>query len=515
MSVESSLSEAIPMAYPEHIDELEARLQHEVATLERVEEELPGKGSPFPINGANGKPRAVGAVVLEINARKWAEEALRESEQKYRHYAERLQSLRDMEQAILAVRPPKEVARIAVEHLLKMIPCRQASAILFDFEEDTVDRVSAYAASPTVEVDHYGLRIAAPLLDEEVHLYQATRSHFDSDEDLGPADGKPHGILDVLLKAQAQTLGTLSLKTDAATPFTEEEIDIVREIAKPLAMAFQNAALFDRLETGRERLQALSRRLVEVQEAERRHLAQELHEEVCQLLAGLLFVLQASAHDSESLVREHLERAETLTQQVLGQVRELSLDLWPAMLNDFGLVPTLLWYFDRYTKQTDIKVDFRDLGCEQRLEAQVEIAAYRVVQEALTNVARHARTAQATVRLMATEERLFVEIKDQGQGFDLKQVMATSTGLSSMQERVELLSGVLRIETSPERGTRIVAEWPLMVPTLHEGEHKKTRLISSRWPGTAVWDQVRHPLERHPGLETKALFQDLQLGSKR
>jgi len=97
----------------------------------------------------------------------------------------------------------------------------------------------------------------------------------------------------------------------------------------------------------------------------------------------------------------------------------------------------------------------------------------------------------------------------------LKKVIATSTGLSSMQERVGLLSGVLRIETSPERGTHILAEFPLTVPTLHEGEHKKTRLISSRWPVTAVWDQVRHPLERHPGLETKALFQDLQLGSKR
>ncbi len=167
-------------------------------------------------------------------------------------------------------------------------------------------------------------------------------------------------------------------------------------------------------------------------------------------------------------MREQLKEAETLTQQVLGQVRELSLDLRPAMLNKLGLVPTLRWHIDRYTKQTDIEVDFKHLGCEQRLDAQVEIAAYRVVQEALTNVARHAGTARVTVRLMANQQRLLVEIEDQGQGFDWKHVMATSTGLSSMQERVGLLSGVLRIETSPERGTHIFAELPLKAPTMHE-----------------------------------------------
>jgi PAS domain S-box-containing protein len=210
-----------------------------------------------------------------------------------------------------------------------------------------------------------------------------------------------------------------------------------------------------------ERLKFLSRRLMEVQEAERRKIALELHDEIGQVLTGLKLSLEIGSRLPAHEVGASLDQARALVNDLMARVRKLSLDLRPAMLDDLGLLPTLLWHIEHYTAQTQVRVNFKHSGLEKRRFApEVETAAYRLVQEALTNVARHAHTTEATVRLSTHRQTLLIEVEDHGAGFDVEAVIATSetSGLAGMRERVVLLDGQLTIESQPGGGTHLTAE---------------------------------------------------------
>jgi PAS domain S-box-containing protein len=212
-----------------------------------------------------------------------------------------------------------------------------------------------------------------------------------------------------------------------------------------------------------QELRILSHRLVHVQETERRHLARELHDEVGQVLTGLKLTLEMIARGPVERVGVSLGEVQRLVNQLMAQVRRLSLDLRPAMLDDLGLLPALLWHLERYTAQTNIHVTFTHHGVERRFPPEIETAAYRIIQEALTNVARHASVAEVTVRVWAGPESLGMQIEDKGQGFDPEAVRVERdcSGLSGMHERVTLLGGHLAVESRPHHGTQLTAELPL------------------------------------------------------
>ena len=214
------------------------------------------------------------------------------------------------------------------------------------------------------------------------------------------------------------------------------------------------------LRASAERQKELSRRLLEAQEAERRHLALELHDEIGQKLTGLKFTLELGARQPEKCA-EVLAQAQTLVNELMSQTRRLSLALRPATLDHLGLLPALVWHFRNFTKQTNIEVGFdHENLANRRFDAALETAVYRVVQEALTNVARHAAASSVTVKIRVDRERLMLCIEDDGKGFELTEVLAeiTSTGLTGMRERVALLGGEFQLESNIGAGTKLVAE---------------------------------------------------------
>jgi signal transduction histidine kinase len=150
---------------------------------------------------------------------------------------------------------------------------------------------------------------------------------------------------------------------------------------------------------------------------------------------------------------------------LMARVRKLSLELRPQMLDDLGLIPALTWHFKRYTAQTGIAVDFKQRALNGRLPEPLETAAYRIIQEALTNVARYAGVKQATVRIWAGDDHLRVQVEDAGAGFEPEKILeaTASNGISGMRERVELLGGEFVLESAPGRGTRVTGELPLSV----------------------------------------------------
>ena len=158
-----------------------------------------------------------------------------------------------------------------------------------------------------------------------------------------------------------------------------------------------------------------------------------------------------------------LHDARQMVDDLVARVRDLSLDLRPAMLDDLGLLPALLWLFGRYSTQTHVQVRFEHHGLDHRFSPDLETAAYRIVQEALTNVARHAGVREATVHVWTGDHTLIVQVIDSGKGFDREAVLSggLTGGLSGLHERGFLLGGQLTVESAPGRGTRIRAELPL------------------------------------------------------
>lgn len=215
-----------------------------------------------------------------------------------------------------------------------------------------------------------------------------------------------------------------------------------------------------------ERLKVLSRRVVEVQEEERRHLARELHDEIGQSLTAIGVNLQAVRRSCGPENRARLEECLGVVQRSIEQVRSLALDLRPSMLDDLGLVAALRWYLDGQARRVGYEARFSARPTEIRLSPAATIIAFRVAQEALTNVARHAQARRAWVWLRIRDETLHLIVRDDGVGFDTEAILrrdarSEGLGLLGMRERAALLDGRIVFRSIPGRKTDVHLMLPI------------------------------------------------------
>ncbi|MBX6770165.1 MAG: sensor histidine kinase [Chloroflexi bacterium] len=224
-------------------------------------------------------------------------------------------------------------------------------------------------------------------------------------------------------------------------------------------------AMLDGLEIYRERVRSLSRQVLAAQEEERQRIARELHDETAQSLTSLLIglrMIEKSTTPQELAARVAEMRSQT--GRVLEEVRKLALDLRPSALDDLGLVPALQWYTDDLERRTQIKIDFHSSGMEQRLPDEVEVVVYRIIQEALTNVVKHAAATHVDVTITRQPGVVLASVVDNGRGFNVEGVRRSrerGLGLFGMQERVGLVGGHFEISSEPGRGTRVAIRIPL------------------------------------------------------
>jgi len=261
----------------------------------------------------------------------------------------------------------------------------------------------------------------------------------------------------VPLVVEAKAIGILNVAS-ARTPFTEEDQRLLQVVANRAAPAIERERLVETVGESRRRLAALSQRLVEVQETERREIARELHDEIGQFLTGLLFKIEGRGAGAGS----QKDEMKGIINDLIDRVRDLSMNLRPSMLDDLGLLSALKWQIDRFEKQTGIDVRFHHADLDRRFGGHIEITAFRIVQEALTNVARHASVRKAKVEVRANPTSLSVRIEDEGRGFDVEAALAArSSGLEGMRERSRLAGGRLVIDSEPGQGTRLSVDLPL------------------------------------------------------
>jgi len=208
--------------------------------------------------------------------------------------------------------------------------------------------------------------------------------------------------------------------------------------------------------------------IIEAQEGERRRISRELHDEIGQALYAIQFNLEMIDKDlsqTTSTVRGRLLEAKSLSSQTVTAMRQLSLDLRPTMLDDLGLIPTLRWYIQNFSNRLNIYSNFEAMGFKEKLPPQIETAFYRIIQEALNNIAKHAQADRVEISLVKRDSRILASIQDNGKGFDLDKVLHPGSpergfGIIGMKERVSLLGGEIDIQSRPNFGTLIQIEIP-------------------------------------------------------
>lgn len=255
-------------------------------------------------------------------------------------------------------------------------------------------------------------------------------------------------------------------RPDFQPPFGELAVQVQR-------ISEENARLFAQLAEGERRLRRLARAVWRVEEEERRRLSRELHDELGQVLTALRIKLEVLGGElgaelgESSAAHAHLAGALELSARALTETRQLSRLLRPAVLDDLGLAPALHWLARSQRESIGLVVELDCRGLEVRLDSELETVVFRVVQESLTNVAKHAGANGARVEVARDGSRLALRVSDSGRGFDVARAARSTagtgggSGLRGMRDRVELFGGRLEVRSAPGAGTVVEAELPV------------------------------------------------------
>jgi two-component system sensor histidine kinase UhpB len=241
-------------------------------------------------------------------------------------------------------------------------------------------------------------------------------------------------------------------------------------MAQQLGLSIENARLYQEAQEREKLLGDLLHQAVGAQEAERQRIARELHDATGQSLTAIALGLRGTEtmlNSDPSIAAEQIIALRSFTTDALGELRRLISDLRPSHLDDLGLIAALRWYIrefdERYPIQTDLVVE----GDQVRLPSEYETVLFRITQEALTNIAKHADASRATIELVIQPSQVYLTIRDDGRGFKLDEVLQgegsrTGWGLIGIQERASLIGGQYEIDSAPGHGTVIRVQVPLM-----------------------------------------------------
>jgi PAS domain S-box-containing protein len=287
---------------------------------------------------------------------------------------------------------------------------------------------------------------------ERIHKDLEHQGHWEGEFDVRRKDGTQFPVFTtntVILDSHGRRIGFVEVSVDISERQRNEE---------------EKRRLLQDLTIHQRQLEALSHRQVEIQEAEKRHIARELHDEIGQLLTGAKMKLEGVIQSSTARDSLRLQETEDLIDELISRVRALSLDLRPPILDSLGLLPAVKWHLRRVESQTDLSITFEHDQIEgKRFTTEIETAAFRTIQEALTNAIRYSKAANLRITVKAVNSNLMVEIQDDGLGFNPEIIAHAekSIGLTGMRERAKLLGGALTIHTSPGKGVTVVAVLPL------------------------------------------------------
>lgn len=403
-----------------------------------------------------------------------------------RFTAHELALLLDVANLLVAAAPLRERLHLVLRKLVESTPsCSQGMILLIEEGQRGVDMVVDLGFAPAAEARDQALALG----QQSIALGLALCRHadglilqFDPERERSACAGQisPVQTIALPLAVGDAVIGSLILGRQATQPhefLTLSGYQMVLAAAQQLGLSIENAQLATEAQNREALLARLLHQVVEAQETERKRIARELHDATGQSLTAISLGLRgvgALLEREEGPALKQVQELGVMSGQALGELRQIIFDLRPSHLDDLGLIPALRWYVGQFEKRRGIHTRLEVVDGVDRMPSEYETVLFRIVQEALTNIAKHAQATEAVVRVHRAPAGLELQIRDNGRGFDVGSVAShtgaasSGWGLLGMQERAALLGGSVLIDSAPGQGAAITVHIPLLTERNHE-----------------------------------------------
>jgi signal transduction histidine kinase len=417
---------------------------------------------------------ALGTGLYTLQANRKTFERLHHLAEKLQVQNQQLAALYDAIHTVSQEQEPVKVLQDVCEQLSRALGVprvlflkHQAEGTRFS-REATCGTVHEAAGGPLLE---NALASTLSLRDPDEPFTVKVRSRAD---ETTPAPAEEIEFLALPLRLGGALFGVFALGRDEGpVALGEEDLRLASMIVEATLGPLRNAQLLEQLKVQSEQLRKLSWKLIEVQEETLRHVARELHDEFGQILTAIGVMLGRAGQkglEKDSVFVQDVQQVKKIVEETLQTVRDRSQIFRPAILDDFGLEQTLEWFIEQFSRQTGIQVHFQREMLDGFFPGEDAIHLYRIVQEALNNVARHSKAQEAWVILKEAPGELSLEIQDKGAGFDttseMNRITGEGLGMMGMQERAEHLNGSLTISSAPRKGTVVRIRIPRKRPAV-------------------------------------------------
>jgi len=420
---------------------------------------------------AKGAPGKIVGVLIDISAQKALERQRIETTEALLRLARSTFGDRGELEEVM-----REVTAVAAETL----DVERASVWLFANQDSILRCVQLYERTPRRHSS--GLELAVDQYRAYFEAIRQKRTLAVTDTRLDPRTSELAPIhqaagitsmLDAPIHVQGQLVGVFSYQhVGEPRVWTTEAHNFAASIADLLARGFEaveRSKAEKRLQRAYAQLRSLARRVEAAKEDERRMIARELHDELGQSLTAVVLALHLVGRDArDRLHAGRIQQTVALAERLIERVRALSLNLRPPLLEELGLMPAMRGYLEGQMERSGLRIETDFGDADVRVAPELEIGAFRIVQECLTNAVRHAGARSVCIKMRPDGDHLVIGVDDDGHGFDVGQTLERATqghhlGLLGMQERITLLGGQMQILSSPGNGTRISARLPLIL----------------------------------------------------
>ncbi len=383
-----------------------------------------------------------------------------------------LELLNEIHRIVASARSRKIVVRKMLSLLRDFIGAKFCGFYLLDRAKKDAVLIDSIGLPPAARKRVLHIPLMKDMAFERIAKSQRT---FVIEEDMpGHDGGNPDIRKDLGIKRTIGTIFRTGTNRDYLTIFgLPEAASVDPEVraffdtaAKQFGIAIERVELLDALEKREKELNGLTVRLIDSGEEEKRRCSLILHDEIGQALTGLkleLEMLEKGLGPLDSCTRKSLEGIRRQVRFVAESTRTIAKSFHPAMLDELGFVPTLNWYLDNFVRGEELEVNVEATGCDEEFPAPVALALYRVAQEALTNVVRHAAASKVSIALTKGYPYAILEIEDNGRGISTQKGKTKTRGLGlvSMRERIEYMDGTFQIKSAPGKGTTVRVKIPL------------------------------------------------------
>lgn len=434
------------------------------------------------VYGPGQEPVAIEGIARDISASELAKAQLEQAldaEQQARvlveHEARRADTLQAITAAFAGALTPNDVVTAIFDHglwatgahgsVVSMLDEHGESLEIIGHSGRSSEELEKYRVLPIdlhsapTEVVRTGKAVWISSLEEAETRFPGSRAILENFGD--------RSLAILPLVSAGRPIGAVSFSFALERNFEAEERAFMTNLAQQCAVTLERSELFTKVRASQRRLRALSQRVLDAQEQERRHIARELHDEVGQVLGALKINLHLLRTSTEGPgTRARFDESLAILDRLLGQIRALSLELRPSILDDQGLGEALQWFAERVAERSGLEISITNDLNDQQVPPDVANACFRIAQEALNNAVRHAQATRLELRATLQDDILDLSIRDDGVGFDVeaqrkRALSGTSLGLLSLGERAELAGGHTEITSSEGAGTQVRARFDL------------------------------------------------------